>query len=261
MIQSEEAVSEVVDFTVLLGIMILALGIVYVFGYPALLDLQEAGHIENLEQSFIVMGSNLNRVVLDKAPSQSVELKIYGGSISVHTSGSIEATVTVWNQTSSSYDVLPHLWNSTTSSFEATPVNGWGEVRCEYEDVVLSYQGTGVWAKYPEGCVMLSEPQIISSDKLVVVPFSAILGSSSISGEGLLRISAEGSQTTVTTFSNVSRLDINITSDYNEAWSRYLNQSQGMTTNETDGTVHAYIEYPTPRDAVFVQKRMDVWLE
>lgn len=261
MIHSDRAVSEVVDFTVLLGIIILALSIVYTVGYPALKDLQESGHVDNLEQSFIVLGSNLNRVVLSKAPSQAVELKIYGGSLGISTSGNVEATVTVWNESTGEYETLPHQWNSTSGEYEVTPINAWGEVRCSYNDAVIAYQGTGVWAHYPGGTVMLSEPKISSSSDVVVVPLPAILGSDSMGGEGLVRVVADGGKTSLTSYSNVSRLDVNVTTDYNDAWARYLNESLGMTTNTSGGTLHAYVEYERPRDVVFVQKRVDVMLE
>ena len=91
-LSSEDAVSEVIDFVTILGILVLSIGLIGVAGYPILKNAQEGNQIENTKQSFIVLAENMNKVVLGQAPSQSVELKMYGGTLSVTGSSTINIT-------------------------------------------------------------------------------------------------------------------------------------------------------------------------
>src|SRR5659263_220972 len=96
-LSSEDAVSEVVDFVTILGLLVLSIGLIGMAGYPIVENAQETNHIENTRQSFIVLANNINKVVMGQAPSQNVELKMYGGSLSVTGSSTINITANVTN--------------------------------------------------------------------------------------------------------------------------------------------------------------------
>lgn len=217
MSNSENAVSEVVDFIIILGIMLLAISIITLFGLPALTALQDNGHTENIKQSHIVLADNINKIVFGNAPSQSVELKMYGGG--------------VWVMGDSSMNVTLQTWNSTNSSFENESfTRQLREIRSEFETTAISYENTGVWAKYDnQGTVIIKEPRFTFSDNIMFIPAATLPGGTNgMSGEGLIRVVADGGSPSLFTYSNVSAVDIKITSNYYEGWERYLNESLDM---------------------------------
>lgn len=219
---SEEAITEVLDFVITLGVMLLALAIIGVAGYPMLEHMQERGHIENVEQSFSVLKPNMNKVVYGKAPSQSVELKMYGGMIRVTGDSSINVTMQVWNESSSSIETI-----FTSRSLRS--------IENEFEDTSIAYENTGAWAKYPQGnAIAISEPDISYDQNMLLIPMVPISGSEGISGSGLVRVIFEGGQLSVERIENVSQVSITVKSNYYTGWKRFLNESIAMKITSVD---------------------------
>ncbi|PQV43664.1 DUF7289 family protein [Methanohalophilus euhalobius] len=227
--KSEGAVSEVVDTILILGIMLIAISIIGVAGYPALQNIQEHGHTENIKQSHIVLGENINKVVFDMVPSQSVELKMYGGNALVSGTSTINVTMQTWNSSSAG------LENQTFK-------RQMREIKHSYEETAVAYENTGVWAKYGnEGTIMVKKPGFVLSDNNMIIPVAAVMGSNGISGEGLIRVIADGGYSSVFSYENVSSVDITVKSDYYTGWENYLNETMGMQVinrDETNTTVH-----------------------
>jgi len=248
--RSEDAVSEMVDFSIILSIMLLATGIIVVAGTPMLENTQRMQHTENIRQGFEVLALNMNKVVQGNAPSQSVEMKMYGGSLSV-----------AGNNNYIGIDL--RVWNSSTTAFEMKyPVDiTLKNIEDRFQDTAISYENTGVWAKYDNGqSLMVSEPRFTYANNVLVIPIANIDGTTSLSGSGLIRVTADGGRKTVDTYENVSQVNITVTSDYFEAWGRYLNESLQMPiVIDTDNkTINASKEYFTNIDVYIASSPMTV---
>lgn len=205
LLSSEDAVSEVIDFVTILGILVLSIGIIGVAGYPIVKNAQEANHIENTKQSFIVLAGNINKVALGQAPSQSVELKMYGGTLSVTGSSTIKINAT------NSSNVEISLVDQQMRSIEST-----------VGDTVIAYEGTGVWAKYPNGNTLLVyKPLITNRSNVLVIPVVKISGTSSMGGSGMSRVTAKGVPS-VTFYSNVTNISVIIAGNYISGWKEYF---------------------------------------
>ncbi|WP_370575028.1 hypothetical protein [Methanomethylovorans sp.] len=248
--RSEDAVSEMVDFSIILSIMLLATGIIVVAGTPMLENTQKMQHTENIRQGFEVLALNMNKVVQGNAPAQSVEMKMYGGSLSVAGNNYISIDLGVWN--------------SSTNSLEMKSAAGVRIKKIEdnFQDTIICYENTGVWAKYNNGqAVMVSEPRFTYGNNALVIPVVRIDGLTSLSGSGLIRVTADSETKKVERYENVSRVNISITSDYFEAWSRYLNESLQMpiVMVDTDNkTINASKEYFTNIDVYVASSPMTV---
>jgi len=248
--RSEDAVSEMVDFSIILSIMLLATGIIVVAGTPMLENTQIMQHTENIRQGFEVLALNMNKVVQGNAPSQSVEMKMYGGSLSV-----------AGNNNYIGIDL--RVWNSSANDFEMKyPVDiTLKNIEDRFQDTAISYENTGVWAKYGNGqSVMVSEPRFTYANNVLVIPIANIDGTTSLSGSGLIRVTADGGRKAVDTYENVSQVNITVTSDYFEAWGRYLNESLQMPiVIDTDNkTINASKEYFTNIDVYIASSPMTV---
>jgi len=250
---SEDAVSEMVDFSIILSIMLLAIGIIVIAGAPLLENIQKAQHTENIRQGFEVLALNLNKVVQGNAPSQSVEMKMYGGSLSVAGDSYINISL--------------RIWNSSTGGFEiqSPGSNQMRMIENSFEDATISYENTGVWAKYGTGQpVMVAEPRFTYANNILVIPINEIYGVSSISGSGLVRVTADnGNLRKVHRYENVSMVNITLTSNYFEAWSKYLNENLQMqvTVDNVNKSLNASKEYPNNIDVYVASSPITVRID
>lgn len=204
-IRSQEAVAEVLDFVSILAILMLAFSMIALAGYPILKSAQETRYIENTRQSFILMAENLNKIALGQSPSQSVELKLYGGTLST----SMDSTIKI---------------NATNSTGEEITLieSDLGIIQNSIGDNVVAYEGTGVWVKYTNGATFNAyRPLITNRSNILIIPIVTISGNSSVGGTGLSRIKAEGSPS-LTYFNNVSNITITISGNYVPGWRDYL---------------------------------------
>lgn len=228
LLHSEDAVSEVVDFVTILGMLVLSIGLIGVAGYPILKNAQEGGHIENTKQTFIVMAENINKVVMGQAPSQSVELKLYGGSLSITGSSTINITA----NRSGNFMVVVN--DTQMRSIEST-----------VGDTVVAYEGTGVWAKYPNGNVLVvSKPLITNQSNVLVIPVVTLIGSSSIGGSGMNRVEISGVPR-IDFYENVSDIKVTITGDYVKGWGKYFNNIMSWsicTVGGSSGECYALLD-------------------
>ena len=204
-IKSQDAVAEVLDFVTILAILILAFSMIALVGYPILKSAQETRYIENTRQSFSLMAENLNKIAMGQSPSQSVELKLYGGTLST----SMDSTIKI---------------NATNSTGKEITLieSDMGIIQNSIGDNVVAYEGTGVWVKYTNGATFNAyRPLITNRSNILVIPIVTITGNSSAGGTGLSRIQAEGSPS-LTYFNNVSNLTITISGNYVSGWRDYF---------------------------------------
>lgn len=203
-LRSHDAVAEVMDFITIVGILMLSFSIIGVAGYPVLKSAQETRYTENTRLSFIVLAENINKIALGQAPSQSVELKMYGGRLNVAGESTIEI-----NATNSTHDVIQYF-------------DQMGSIQNSIGDTVVTYEGTAVWVKYPNGVILNAyKPLITNQSNVLIIPVVSIGGNYSTGGTGMGRIRAEG-EPGVTLWSNVSNVTVTITGDYVSGWKDYF---------------------------------------
>ncbi len=252
-LKSRDAVAEVLDFVTILGILMLSFSLIGLVGYPALKNAQEARYIENTKQSFVVLADSINKVATGKAPSQGGVIKMYGGSLSVTGSSTIQINATIYN--------------STDSSNEEITLEGPTEMRSienSIGDTVVAYEGTGVWVKYPTGYIMnVYRPLITNRSDMIIIPVIYLNGNSAISGSGMSKItvcqqeipSEEGGcgMPSITSWSNVSNVTIIITGDYTPGWQDYFN---GTMKWSKDGTYTAMLNTSTNLDVYILKSQI-----
>ena len=216
--RSEEAVAEVLDFITIVGILMLSLSLIGLMGYPAIRSAQESRFTENTRQSFVVLADNVNKIALGQAPSQSVEIKLYGGKLSVTGESTIRINGTIYNGTNSSEVTLEE---ESMRSIE----NSIGET-------LVAYEGTAVWVKYPNDVILNpSKPLIINQSNVLIIPVVYLYGESEMAGTGISRVTLCPDQPCspeLTVWSNVSNVTITITGNYVSGWKDYFRNMKGL---------------------------------
>jgi hypothetical protein len=211
---NEEAISEVLGYLFIFGIIVTAIAIVYAYSIPALYTAEDAHYLRNVDQSFLVLHYNANRIVTGSAPSQIVEVKIKDSSLGIYRKSELNLSFYVLNETSLQYEeeniFVPLL-----------------TVEHSYDDRNIAYEGGGVWVS-DGGVAMLAKP-IISIGNTTVIPVAAILGNnSSIGGTAIVRIQLENwyrvmyGGTTIEERKNITNLTLQISSDYCRGWRTYF---------------------------------------
>ena len=211
----ENGVSEVVGFILVFSIITLAIGIIYVVGYPAIEDSKDRTQLKNMEKNFIVLQSNIEMVAFGESPVRMMRMELGGGTITVRTTNDGE--------------IFNDLVGTVTYGME------------ERREII--YENGGIWSRYPSGgSVGVSDPRInlredLNNTRYLVISIVKINSStSSTGGKGIVTLTIENSDPTTPT----PRIDraggtawINITSDVAPAWKRYFER-----LNDTIGGVN-----------------------
>lgn len=219
--RSETAVSEALGFILTLGILLIASGIVYLGGYSILQDSKDASHFQEMEESFMLLGQNMNEVAYERAPIRTTELKIVQGSMSTQHDSYMQVVV---NDTSYTYYM--------------------GSVEYYLDDQVIAYENGGIWIKYKnDNTAMRSKPNINHAN-ITIIPIVELLGSYSKGGKGTVRIRASHSDSSTIHFINSTGYNatIIITSNYYKGWESYLEDDVGakdIVVDDSNRTVTA----------------------
>lgn len=226
LLKSQDAVTEVMDFIAIIGILLLSFSIIGVAGYPVLKSAQETRYLENTKLSFVVLADNINKVALGLAPSRSIEIKIYGGRLGSTGDSTIKINATRFNSSKDPpYEEIT-LVNQQLRSIE----NYVG-------DTVVAYEGTAVWIKYPNGVILNPyRPHITNQTNTLVIPVVLINGNSSIGGTGMSRVVAKG-MTRVKPYPNVSNVTITVNSSYIDGWRDFYTNVMSWDSCPSDCTV------------------------
>lgn len=252
-LKSEDAVAEVLDFVTMVGILMLSFSLIGLVGYPALKNAQEARYVENTKQSFVVLADNINKVTTGQAPSHSGVVKMYGGTLSVTGSSTIQVNVTVYNSTSKSKE-------------EKYVLEQMRSIENSIGDTVVAYEGTGVWVKYPTGYVQNAyKPLITNRSDVLIIPVVYINGFPAKSGTDMSKItvcqqeipSEEGGcgQPSISHWSNVSNVTVIITGDYTSGWRDYFNDTMKWNTSAT-GTYTAWMNNTRNLDVYILKSQL-----
>ncbi len=246
-LSSENAVSEVVDFVTITGILVLSIGLVVTAGYSIMKNAQETKHIENTRQSFIVLAENVNKVVLGQAPSQSIELKLYEGTLSITGGSTIKINVTAFNSTSSENEETTAV-DQSMNSIEST-----------VGDTVTAYEGTGVWVRYPgSNTLSVYKPLIASKGNVLIIPVVYLNGQSSVGGSGVSSIRVKG-EPGVIFYSNVSSITMTINSSYSDGWMDYFEDITPWDCTSEDISLTCTASL-TNEDVYIVNTGLDTWI-
>ncbi|PWB54172.1 MAG: hypothetical protein C3F06_04740 [Candidatus Methanoperedenaceae archaeon] len=224
LIRSEKAASEALSFLMMLGILLASGAGIFIAGKPLIESSQRSIHFLEMDQSFMLLAQNLDKVGYDRGPVRVTELKEKGGTISVVQS----SMMTV--------DGIPFSM---------------GSLEYTYENKTVAYENGGIWTKYPNGAVIVTGKPRITIGNVTTIPVIELMGDDSIGGEGLFRVSAKSYSSTIfPILPSGSTVRLSIKSNYYSGWADYLSEegavisiddaNQTVNANITANTVNVY---------------------
>ncbi|MEA1944547.1 MAG: hypothetical protein U9N07_04330 [Euryarchaeota archaeon] len=226
--QSDRAVSEVIGYALVFGIIVTAIGLIYVAGLPALQSSKDTTQFKSVEQGFMILRTDLLKVALDQSPVRTTKLgTAEGGSLSSDPSA-CKLSLKIFESTNPVFDDTIELGNIEFASRI-------GSISCENGAVVT---------KYPSGSIMTSKPRMFNSTDQGNIMFSLVKINDSFSsvGGGIARITISNPRFNESIFSTPEvyrngKLKIKVDSEYADAWERFLeDEFDTAFTDSTDDT-------------------------
>ncbi|MDW7777087.1 MAG: hypothetical protein SCH39_12255 [Methanosarcinales archaeon] len=232
LIDSREAVSEVVGYIMLLGVIVTAVGLISVLAFPIIEDAKEDAYLKNMEQGFTVMDSKVSLVALGKSPTQLIQMYSTKGDISVYNQNTSHITV--------SFTRLNNFYEIYNQSL--------GTVQYQLGENKIAYEGGGVFRKYPgEGDpVTITPPEFHYNGETLTLPIIKVDGNQSIGGSGVINLYLVSNNTPNVLYPNPdfnsnytnpltvgNTISVVIKSDYYMAWANYIEERTDaeVTTN------------------------------
>lgn len=208
--KSDRAVSEVLGYVLVIGLITTMIAVVMVLGVGGLENSQEAEQINNMERAFDVLDHNVDSLVEGEAPSRATELRLVDDSITY--GETVVINVTVGDE----------------------PID---EVEIATEPIVydadrgtqIVYESGSVMRSEPSGsATMLSGPPLVLAEDRVFVhgirtrPLSGSMETIDDSGTALVRkerLSPDVGKATIPTDETIT---ITVSSPRAIAWDRYF---------------------------------------
>lgn len=227
-IKAEDAVSETLGFALLVFILTTAMAAVLMIGYPIYQGEVTKGHMQNMEEGFYLLSANANKVAMYESPSQSSELKLYGGTLMLRDLGYFNVSFEYGIGMPTKYA----YFNQTLNTLEY-----------ESGNTRLAYFLGGVCRKDGATSIMLKEPSIYGYDtfntKTLVISMVEIDNSmEALAGTGPIRITFNSPfyskmvgtllYPSANRTEQVTKVTIRMKSDYNDCFERYFRDRYGF---------------------------------
>ncbi|MGA2160568.1 MAG: hypothetical protein ABSG28_00005, partial [Methanoregula sp.] len=81
---NDHAVSEMIGFVIIFGIIIAGIGLVTLYGYPMLLQQQSSSNEQIMEKNMIVLQNDLKSLAYKTVPYSETSLNVGGGALTVY---------------------------------------------------------------------------------------------------------------------------------------------------------------------------------
>ncbi|APH39169.1 hypothetical protein BHR79_06510 [Methanohalophilus halophilus] len=219
----DRAVSEVVGFILIFGIVVLSIGMIYTVGYPILSSNMEASVFESSEQSFVVLQSNMETVAFNELPVKTMKFKLYSSSLGLSNKSNITID-----------------YPGIDSSPQAI-----GTVEYGKNDKRIVYENGAVFKYYPgQRVVLTSAPPIftskLDSENITTITVIRTSGNSFQSGSGVSTLKMSYNNSSLTTNSSVNNLTITINSEFASLWKEYLEENDFSISSSSPDQVVAH---------------------
>lgn len=256
LIKSEKAVSEVLGMVIILLIMMIVIGSILLVGVPMIESAKSRASMDVSMNSFLSMQNDIEEVVrgpiwipsensnVIHGPSRETQFELMRGMLSI-----LPNNYTVSVQ------------NSTIEIFSSNITYVAGEER-------ISFENGAVIRKYEDGVAMMVSNPLISIYRIdtnnITVSIHAISldGTlSSSSGEGNTWVETRLlNYTSINESSNFNHININITSEYPEAWRAFFEtelKNKGISYS-INGTIPLQVRINSNISLSVVESRLDI---
>ena len=223
----DRAVSDVVGYVLIFSLITISVGVITVGGFSTLEDRQDAERINNAERAFDVLAANVEDVYRGGAPSRATEMQLSGGTLQYGD----RVNITIEDGSSRSLTVSPRPLIYEDAGTEIVYITG---------AIIRSDGGNSVMLRDPP----FRPGSSVGSFPIITTFHTA--GSTTVSTEGIVRITSEARRVNTTTPAefgdDTGSYTIKIESSYETAWRQYFESHPGFSdVSVSDDAVEADI--------------------
>jgi len=219
LIRSDSAVSEVLGYTLVFGIVILSIGLIYTAGIPALQSTKDATQFKSVEQGFMIMNTDLLKVALDQSPVRTTKLGTAEGGMLAADPAACALSLKIFEGGNEQF-------NDTMPMGRIEFASEVGSITCENGAVIT---------KYGSGSFMSVEPRMFKSDQdHIMFSLIKVNDSSRSASGGISQITISNPRFNESLFNTPEVYEnggvkIMVDSEYADSWERFLSSEFGAT--------------------------------
>ena len=215
---NKKGVSEVVGYVLTFGIVVAIVTVIYASGMPVVDNMKDKSALQSMETSFVTLQSNIKKVAFGQSPLRTMKFNLVRGSIGANNG---VGSITV--------DGVDEAGNSFSHPLP------FGNIEYTIGSRKVVYENGAVIEYTPGGNIIISDPPIFNSSGDVFISVINVSGGFSAGG-GMADMHIGGSDgglynvtrdTNVCNITNPVSLNITISSQYHDAWERYLEEEFG----------------------------------
>ena len=218
-ISDEKGVSETLGYIFILGIIIASISIIYVHTSSELSTSQDIVKYRSMVQGFRKIQNIIDYTAYANNPEKTIRILINSGRVYITGNDTIKIEVRMNNTTQYQYQ------------------GEMGSIEYSYKDQKISFENGGVWLKKDDQVSMIFEPRIfiykknVNNETIVFIALVKIQGRDSVAGSGFVDLKVKFNNTDSRIFDGGGYINMNITSEYAEAWEDYFDGMRGYVNN------------------------------
>lgn len=239
----ERAVSELIGFVLIFGLIISTVAVVSVAGFGSLSDRQTAEQVNNVERAFEVLSNNIRDLTVHQDTERATEVRLAEGQLTTDEPLSIRFGVTEADTTELNDTTTPVAFTDQNVTDSTDPI----VYHVESQQVIVELGG--VLRTREDQSIVTVEPDISLDPESETIrlsyPSTVIRGSEgSIGAPTTVRIETErATRPTVETFDiGTGRFAIELSGERAELWAAYFDDIDGLTVVTGDSRAVVYAD-------------------
>ena len=190
------AVSEVVGYVIIAGLILTSISIVYVNGYPALQDVRDNERQRSVQSAFSVLDENMDDITTGGSVKRQTEMNLIGDSLGVDPDRRGWVDVSIRNSTNELCDrgcnvsFTPVVYENGAQGLTNPRAPGPSGAQVTIDQIVYE-NGAVIRDPGENGSGMTDQPNWVVKDDGVVLNLVSTRGSNTVTGEGTFSIIAE----------------------------------------------------------------------
>ena len=249
------AVSEVVGYIILMGIIVVGLSIIILMNMPSVNSSKSNAEFSNVEQAFTTADSRISKARFSTSISQETPFTLNDGNVIVDGSDT-NSYLEIYKEDTS---LANRIYHTTL-----------GTLKCVTDQGEVAYQAGGVWETGSTGgSVMISPPDFNYNGETLTLPVMRIVGDESVATNGgsiLIDVTSQQPQTIYPKLGSGTNpveqgkdIIIRIKSDYYLAWADFINERTEATAtiDSTNKIITATLKTGWPRQSGDIKNGMN----
>ena len=242
--ERDRAVSEVVGYVIIMGIIITSISIAYVNGFPALQDVRNQERQDSVASAFSVMGDNIRELTTGGSVKRQTEMNLIGDSLGVdpnrrswiHVSITTPSDTELCNR-SCNVSIDPIVYENSAGGLTNPRAPGPSSSQVTIDQIIYE-NGAVIRDPGGNGSGMRDEPDWVVEEDGVIINIIQTRGSNTVTGEGTFSVlTTHSSSNSLVEVDEDEELDVTVTvgTESPTAWELYMESTEDADSVSRNG--------------------------